>query len=251
MNMDATHQELHERFLACSGAHVATPPLWPAAMALSALLQRGDVWERTEEALVYLDALAGDRLAARPNATEAARAQIIVELLAEQGFTGNTERYEDPANSFVDRVLERRSGLPITLGVIALRIAEQAGVPLVGVAFPGHFMVATDVDAAEPAVFDPFNGGRRLSFADLAALYRAATGKAITSQAPLLRQSLQPANSRSILTRILRNLQHHYALRGAHDRSAEVVDLLAALHPDQAQLRDLQGKLHRRVEELN
>lgn len=225
------------------------PPLFEAAFTLGQLLQRGDVWPDAPARLLELEALAIARCEPRP--TDDARAEAVIELLRDEGFTGNTEQYEDVANSFMDRVLEHRRGLPITLCVLAIHLARTAGVEMVGIPFPAHFLVGVDLQGPSPAVFDPFREGQRLTLSELAGLYRTATGKAMTSTAPLLRQLLQPAPPRAILSRMLRNLQRHYAQKGAHDRVVEVVGLLALLHPEVEGLRALQGKLSHRLLELN
>ncbi len=227
------------------------PPLMSSMLALARLLQRGETWRGVEATLRTLEEAVVERCAAPSERGHEDAAAELMSLLADHGFTGNTEQYEDVANSLMDRVLERRRGLPITLSILALHLADNAGIELAGVAFPGHFVVGTGLSSRSPVIFDPFNGGRRLDFSDLAALYRAATGKPMTSQAPLLRECLQPASPRAILSRVLRNLQSHYTLRGSHDRAAEVVGLLSVLHPELVQLRDLHGRLHRRLEELN
>jgi regulator of sirC expression with transglutaminase-like and TPR domain len=243
-----TQQSLRDA-LADMMAPGTDPPLFDAAFALAELLQRGDVWPLARTRLLELESAARSRCACSSGDVE--RAEAIIELLRDEGFTGNTDEYEQVENSFIDRVLERRCGLPITLCVLAMQLARAVGFELVGISFPGHFLVGVDLQGATPGVFDPFHEGRRLSLPDLALLYRNATGKAMTSTAPLLRQCLQAAPSRAILSRMLRNLQRHYAQRGAHDRVVEVVGLLALLHPEVEGLRALQGKLHHRLLELN
>ena len=225
------------------------PPLFDTAFMLGELLQGGDVWPLARTRLLELEALALSRCASC--ATDEARAEAIIELLRDEGFRGNSDDYEQVDNSFMDRVLERGCGLPITLCVLAMHLANGAGCPLLGISFPGHFLVGVDLQSPSPIVFDPFREGQRLSLEELATRYRDATGKAMTSSAPLLRQCLQAAPNRAILSRMLRNLQRHYAQRGAQDRVVEVVGLLALLHPEIEGLRALQGKLHHRLLELN
>jgi regulator of sirC expression with transglutaminase-like and TPR domain len=225
------------------------PPLFEAAFALGQLLQQGDVWPMARARLAELEALAIAACEAMSN--DEPKVEAVLALLRDEGFHGNTTDYEDVENSFMDRVLEHRHGLPITLGVLAMHLAHTVGCKLEGIPFPGHFLVGVDLQGEKPRVFDPFHDGRSLSLSDLAELYRTATGNAMTSAAPLLRQSLQPAPTRAILSRMLRNLQRHYAQRGAHDRVVEVVGLLSLLHPEVEGLRTLQGKLHHRLLELN
>lgn len=226
------------------------PSLLRTAMCLSRLLQRGDTWDRFEAELSELEAEAKERVAAAPP-DAASGAEAIMQLLVERGFEGNTDDYEAVHNSFMDRVLQCRRGLPISLSVLAIHLGEVTEVPIDGIGFPGHFIVGVELDSKTPTIFDPFNEGRRLSFVDLASLYEAATRKRMTSHAPMLRDALEPAPTRAIISRLLQNLQRHYSVRGSADRAAEVVGLLAVLHPEVTKLRHLQGKLHRRLGELN
>ena len=89
-------------------------------------------------------------------------------LYDEQGFAGNRERYDDPRNSFLNEVLDRKTGIPISLAVIYLEVARRAGLRVDGVNFPGHFLLRTGKAAAsdhsgEVLIIDPFHGGARLS----------------------------------------------------------------------------------------
>lgn len=227
------------------------PPLMASALALSRLLQRGDTWAGARALLAELEVMCVQRCAAHATDAHDARAETIINVMQEYGFEGNTQDYQTISNSFIDRVLEKRRGLPITLSVIALHLAERSGADLRGVGFPGHFVVGAGLGEPTPTIFDIFNEGRRLSFGDLADLYRAATGRKMTAAAPVLREALRPVGSREILSRMLRNLQQHYAARGSHDRVVEVVGLLAEMHPEVEKLRDLEGRLYRRLESLN
>ena len=227
------------------------PPLMDSALALSRLLQRDDMWSGSAALLQELELSAIERCSMLPDDDHDARAEAILMVLRDYGFEGDIEDYENVRNSFIDRVLETRRGLPISLSLLTLHLAEVAAVDLRGIGFPGHFIVGANIEGPTPTIFDPFNEGRRLSFGDLAELYRASTGRQMTAAAPMLRDALRPVSNRELLSRMLRNLQRHYAARGSHDRVAEVVGLLAALHPEMEKLRDLQGKLTRRLESLN
>lgn len=191
------------------------PPLVPVALAFSHILQGGDTWPEAEARLQALEDLAVERvrgMTARHGAVE------IVELLADEGFEGDEDTYEDPPNSFLDRVLERSRGLPISLSVVAIHLARHAGVPLQGVGFPGHFVVGLDLDAAQPLVLDPFSGGRVLGSTELSAMLLRALGRPGD-----WRRFLAPASSRDIVTRMLRNLMMHlrHAKRPEHAAAAQ------------------------------
>jgi regulator of sirC expression with transglutaminase-like and TPR domain len=122
-------------------------------------------------------------------------------LFAVEGFRGNVERYDDPANSFLDAVLERRLGIPITLAVVMIEVARRLDVPAVGIGMPGHFVVG---DPERPGRFcDVFAGGAMLDAGECEAIFRRAVGPA-----PVFEPSmLEPVRPRTILARMLANLE--------------------------------------------
>src|SRR5438874_1091118 len=124
-------------------------------------------------------------------------------LFHEEKLSGNTTDYYDPRNSFLNEVLERKTGIPITLSVIYLEVGRRLGLSLVGVGFPGHFLVKCQSSEGE-IVLDPFHGGMRLSPEQLAQKLREmyGDGNPFLSQIP---QLLTPASKREILIRMLRN----------------------------------------------
>jgi regulator of sirC expression with transglutaminase-like and TPR domain len=183
-------------------------PVVPAALAISEILQGGHTWPGAEDCLRRLE-LAAQR-DARPDPSDpAAAAHAVVALLAREGFIGDETRYEDPANSFLDRVLERRRGLPITLSVLAVHLGRHAGVPLHGIGFPGHFLVGMQLRDPTPIVLDPFRGGRRLHGPALDELLARATGRRAAPEQERWREYLQPASGREVVVRMLRNLTMH------------------------------------------
>jgi len=120
-------------------------------------------------------------------------------LFDELGFLGNTENYQDPDNSYLDQVLRRRLGIPITLSVLTIEVGRRLGVALDGIGMPGHFLVG---HRAEPGTFlDPFGGGRRLDVAGCRAIFESLGGTAWDDS------FLDPVGARTILTRMLLNLQ--------------------------------------------
>lgn len=224
-------------------------PLWACAMALSRVVQDGLTWSGSEEELDRLVAKTRDGLADVRG--DRARAQVVLATLRDEGYRGELEHYEDIRNSMIDRVLERRRGLPITLSLLAMEIADRAGVTLHGIGFPGHFLVGVELDEDEPAVFDPFFEGQTVTLQALADRYGRATDTETPPDAAQIRAHLRPAASRQILSRILGNLQRHYLLRGVHDRAAQVAELLAIVHPEVDDYKRVQGELEDRLRRLN
>ena len=158
-------------------------------------------------------------------------------LFDEAGFAGNHDAYYDPRNSYLNEVLERRLGNPISLAMVQMEVARRLGVPLDGVSFPGHFLVRLPIDDGV-LVMDPFNRGRPLDEDELRKRARPHLGGEIPDDEALFR-ILDPASHRSILMRMLRNLHGVYAEHGDWGRAVRCADRLLKLAPDNAEaLRD-------------
>jgi regulator of sirC expression with transglutaminase-like and TPR domain len=124
---------------------------------------------------------------------------LVRHLFGDLGFHGNTDHYREPDNSYLDQVLRRRVGIPISLSVLTMEVGRRLGVPLDGVGMPGHFLVR---HRADPATFlDPFGGGRRLDAAACREIFTTLGGTAWSDD------YLAPVGPRAILTRMLLNLQ--------------------------------------------
>ncbi|MCI0573551.1 MAG: transglutaminase-like domain-containing protein [Myxococcaceae bacterium] len=147
-------------------------------------------------------------------------------LAVEEGFTGDAQDYLAPENIFLPRVLERRKGLPITLSVLYVEVGRRCGLPLFGVSFPGHFLVAAR-EGEEVVVLDPFHRGRSLDEAALTVLLRK-----MAPELELCPALLAPASADQIAYRILGNLRRAYLERQDAARALEVVELLLLLEPD-------------------
>ncbi|MCK8501281.1 MULTISPECIES: SirB1 family protein [Myxococcus] len=143
-----------------------------------------------------------------------------------EGFRGNEDNYHSPENSFLDQVLERKLGLPITLSVVYLEVARRAGIALYGVPFPGHFLVAHDA-GDHKLVMDPFHQGDILTEHGCEELL-----KRVAPQLKFDRSMLAPAPVELIAYRMLSNLRRVYLGREDRERGLAVVDLLLLLAPD-------------------
>ena len=163
------------------------------------------------------------------------------------GFGGDREDYYDPENSYLNRVLASRRGIPISLSVIYVEVARRAGVTAAGIGLPGHFIVAAGDDSpGAPIYLDPYNGGSPLTVEDCQRLVRESTGH----QGPLDPAWLRPAPPRAIVGRMLNNLRGIYTQREQWPESAAVIKRLAALEPEAAEhIRDL-GLIHYRDGQL-
>ncbi len=147
-----------------------------------------------DEWCARIDALA----AASPEPTfDAVRTLLFVT----EGFRGNADDYGDPRNSFLDAVIERRCGIPITLSVLLIEVARRNGIEVLGIGMPGHFLVREA--AVGDRWYDPFHGGARLELLDCARLFAALHG----AIRPLEAADLAPTPPRAILARMLANLE--------------------------------------------
>ncbi len=172
-----------------------------------------------------LAASARRRLPERRSSADALRAVRQV-LFDEAGFRGNEADYYDPRNSFLNEVLDRKLGIPISLSVLFLAVARQVGLTVEGVAFPGHFLV-THRAAGRELFIDPYRGGELLTAADCAERYRALThGKGAFDP-----RFLESATTSQILGRMLHNLKKIYAELGDDLRTLWTIDRLLLLFP--------------------
>ncbi len=153
-------------------------------------------------------------------------------LFLEMGFRGNAKDYYDPRNSYLNEVLERRTGIPITLSVIAITVGQRAGLEVQGIGLPGHF-IAKAVRGEEEVLFDPYHGGRRLSGADCEILVHQLTRTAFQANP----ESLKKTPLAWILLRMLNNLRGIYTKREDHPRCIRVLERMCRLHPADPSLR--------------
>ena len=161
-----------------------------------------------------------DRLAEKYGHADPAR--LCAGLFGTDGFQPNIHNYYDPANSLVNRVLERRLGIPLSLSALALAVAERWDTPLVGVGMPGHFLLG-EPGRADGAgrYFDPFDRGRALTPGQVADLHVRLLGR------PLPPDSLDPVDHRVMLVRTLANLRIAYGRHHDLEGLAWVLPLLA------------------------
>lgn len=158
-------------------------------------------------------------------------------LFSELGFHGNPQCYDapDPTDSFLDRVIERRTGLPILLSLLYLEVGWRLGLPLAGLGLPGHFIVSYRGPGA-PIYIDPYDGGRLWSHADCLRQIGAFHSQATSEERA---QLMAPSGRRAILERILRNLKHTYLARQEFRQALAASDRLLLLNPaDVGELRD-------------
>jgi regulator of sirC expression with transglutaminase-like and TPR domain len=151
----------------------------------------------------------------------------------ELGFSGNAADYYDPRNSFLNEVIDRRLGIPITLSVIYIEVGRRVGLDLNGVSFPGHFLVKCAARGGA-IVLDPYARGASLSLDDLRQRLRVLRGGAVTPP-EVVRHMLATAGKKEILVRMLRNLRGIYQQQCDFDRALAAAQRIIALAPGAAE----------------
>jgi regulator of sirC expression with transglutaminase-like and TPR domain len=166
-------------------------------------------------------------------------------LFQELRFAGNVDDYYDPRNSYLNEVLERRVGIPLTLSIVYMEVGRRLGLNLKGVSFPGHFLVKLAVRRGQ-LVLDPFLGGEAQSEADLR---QRLTGLLPASEASAgLERYLKPASPRQVIARMLRNLKNIYLQCKRHEEALAVMNRMLLVMPESAEeVRD-RGAIYETLE---
>jgi regulator of sirC expression with transglutaminase-like and TPR domain len=150
-------------------------------------------------------------------------------LFVEQGFAGNRDDYYDPRNSFLNDVLDRRQGIPITLSLVLMEVGKRLGLAIEGIGLPGHFIAGARLDDSQ-ILLDPFNGGALVTPEECEELVGSVVGRPVT----LLPEHYTPVSGRQLLTRMLANLKGAYWRRQEWDRVVGAIDRLLVLDPKAA-----------------
>ncbi|MGE0481650.1 MAG: SirB1 family protein [Phycisphaerae bacterium] len=174
-----------------------------------------------------LDALAEEVAAERPGLASTLRYRALHHVLVERhGFRGNERDYYDPENSYLNRVLDRRVGIPISLAVVWIEVGRRLKWPVAGVNFPGHFLVRID-DPDRFVLVDAFGDGRSLSLADCRRLFAGDE----TEPSAGCASHFEPVDTRTLLSRMLNNLRVIYATHQDWPRLERVLARLVAVQP--------------------
>jgi regulator of sirC expression with transglutaminase-like and TPR domain len=230
------------RELGASGAgHL---PIAEAALALAS-------FERPRVALTryrdHLQLLARD-VGRHPGAAGdlVARAQALNEIiLLKNGYSGDELSYDDLQNANLMRVVDRRKGLPVALGILYIHAARAQGWDIAGLAFPGHFLVRL-TDGAGRVIIDPFHRGQICGAAELRELLKAAAGR----ENELLPEYYMAVSDRDVLLRLQNNLKARLLHVQHHERALTVIETMLMLAPDLAELWRESGMLHRHLGNL-
>ena len=230
-------------YFAALVAEDASLPLLEAAVAIAQHdFPRLDV----QSTLAEIDTLAARlkrRLAA--DAAPMQRLRLLNRFFFQElGFSGNVNDYYDPRNSYVHCVLETRRGIPITLALLYVELANQIGLDACGISFPGHFLAKVHMPQGE-IVIDPFTGQSmsRDALDALLAPYRRRSVKSGLGEAPL-GTFLQPARPREVIARMLRNLKEVFRSSQDAPRLLGIAERLVILLPDAWEERRDRGLVH-------
>ncbi len=160
--------------------------------------------------------------------------EISEYLFFELGFSGDVDNYYDPKNSFINEVLNRRKGIPITLAILYMELASRLGIIVEGIGMPGHFLVGA-YDESEKYYVDVFNKGIVVNKEECMAMFDSRASKALAWDD----RYLSSVDNRYIISRLLRNLKYIYLNDSRNIKAYEVIDILVGLEPDNVfEIRD-------------
>ncbi len=163
-------------------------------------------------------------------------------LLLKYGYSGDELTYDDLQNANLIRVVDRRKGLPVALGILYIHAARAQGWDMAGLAFPGHFLVRLS-QGPERVIIDPFHDGQICGAAELRELLKAATGQ----ESELLPEHYTAVSDRDVLLRLQNNLKARLLQAQETERALTVLETMLMLAPDLAELWGEAGMLHRHL----
>lgn len=231
-----TARDEAERFLrSLADSADADIPIGEAALALALLdMPEADPAPYRD----HLAALIADTGAAA-GASADLRAQIEAlngTILGRHGYAGDRESYDDLANANLVRVIERKRGLPVALGILYIHAARAQGWQIAGLNFPGHFVVGI-TDASQGAILDPFHGGRLCDEAALSALIGQ----------PVRPEYLSPVGTRDVLIRLQNNLKSRHQQAGRYTAALKTIESMLMFAPERDDLREEHARLRTRL----
>lgn len=185
-----------------------------------------------------------DTLPDNPNAAETLT-QLNNVLFHDKGFEGNSEHYYDPKNSFLNDVLERRLGIPVSLSILYMELGKELGLPLAGISFPGHFLVKLEIDDGA-IILDPYYGGISLSEEDLDERLQEFYGDKLKKSHSY--GLLATSSNKDIITRLLRNLRNLYMDEEKFEKALSMANYMVNLDDDKADAIKARGSIYDKLE---
>ena len=159
-------------------------------------------------------------------------------LYEELQYKGNHENYYDPRNSYINDIIDRRTGIPIALALIYIEVGRRAGIPLVGIGMPGHFLVGHL--GIEDHFIDPFHNGTLISKEEAMDLFKRLTA----NRKKWSESFLEPVTNREFIIRMLRNLKAAHLKIKDLPQTVKVLDMLVAINPKVIEERRDRGLIH-------
>ena len=227
------------RELGASGKRIL--PIAEAALALASFERPRVGPARYREHLQVLARDVGSHPGAAGDVAERAGALNEIVLL-KYGYSGDALTYDDLQNANLMRVVDRRKGLPVALGILYMHAGRAQGWETVGLAFPGHFLIRLS-DGPERLILDPFHGGRVCSAAELRELLKATAGL----DSELQTEHYAPVSDRDVLLRLQNNLKARLIQAEQYERAVIVAETMLMLAPDLAELWREAALLHTRL----
>jgi regulator of sirC expression with transglutaminase-like and TPR domain len=239
---ETSDPETCAQFLRELGASGASPwPIAEAALALASFERPRVAFRRYRDHLRQLARDVGRHPGAAGDLSARARALNEI-ILLKYGYSGDEQSYDDLQNANLMRVVDRRKGLPVSLGILYIHAARAQGWDIAGLAFPGHFLVRL-AEGAERVIVDPFHGGQICGAAELRELLKAAAGR----DSELLPEHYMAVSDRDVLLRLQNNLKARLLQAQHHERALAVIETMLMLAPDLAELWREAGMLHRHL----
>jgi len=227
------------RDLAASGERIL--PIAEAALALASFERPRVNPRRYRDHLGALARDAGRHPGAAGHLPERAKA-LNETILLKHGYSGDELTYDDLQNANLMRVVDRRKGLPVALGILYMHAGRAQGWETVGLGFPGHFLVRLS-DGLERLILDPFHGGRICGAVELRELLKATAGQ----DSELSPECYAPVSDRDVLLRLQNNLKARLIQTQQYERAVSVIETMQLLAPELAELWREAGMLHTRL----
>ncbi|MGF1631862.1 MAG: SirB1 family protein [Kiloniellaceae bacterium] len=243
----SNRREVENRLRRIGGQEDAEIDIAEAALLLAALDRPQLSLERYHHHLSLLTRDIAD-LAEREGAegSLAARIAVLNAVLVERyGYRGDSETYEDLHNANLMRVIDRRRGLPVALGILYLHGARTQGWHICGLNFPGHFLLRLDL-GAQRAIIDPFHGGEPRDAMALRALLKSMAG----DDAELQPEHTQPVGCRDVLLRLQNNIKLRHVREERSGEALAIVETMLMIAPDRAGLWREAGILHSHLDNM-
>jgi len=228
-----------ERFLRELGAsRTLIMPIAEAALALASFDRPRVALARYSRHLKSIAQDVGRRAGIAADLERRANALNEIVLL-KHGYSGDELTYDDLQNANLMRVIDRRKGLPVALGILYLGAARAQGWDAVGLGFPGHFLIRLS-DGGGRLILDPFHGGRVLDAVALRELLKAIAGQEVE----LAPEHYAPVTDRDVLLRLQNNLKSRLMQAQRHEEAVRVIETMRMLAPDLAELAREAGLIH-------